>query len=93
MSEQFNDIEKIRIWLAENERSMAWLARQIGWSREMLSQVLNGHRPISKKLAIAINDKTGVDIKGPVRRRRKTKAEEGSKETEFEAAAAQLVHA
>lgn len=37
-------------WLEENERSISWLARRIDWSRSLLSQVLNGKRPLSPKL-------------------------------------------
>ncbi len=85
MNDQSDDIEKIRTWLEENERTLAWLARQTGWSREMLSYVMNGHRPLSKKLASAISDKTGIALKGPERAGRSIKKEE--QESELLAAA------
>lgn len=36
-------LEKIKIWLKENERSQAWLARQSDISPENLNRIMNGH--------------------------------------------------
>lgn len=37
-------IEEIKIWLDNNERSQAWLARKSGVSPETLNRILQGHR-------------------------------------------------
>ncbi len=57
----------VRAWLNENERSIAWAARKIGWTREQLSRVVNKHRPMSPKLAIALRDTLGIDLGHPSR--------------------------
>ena len=36
-------LENIKIWLKENERSQAWLARQSDISPENLNRIMNGH--------------------------------------------------
>jgi plasmid maintenance system antidote protein VapI len=33
----------VMLWLHDNERSQAWLARQIGISPEHLNRILKGH--------------------------------------------------
>ena len=55
----------LRAWLDDNERSIAWVARQIGWTREQLSRVVNKQRPMSAKLAIALRDTLGIAVDGP----------------------------
>jgi hypothetical protein len=93
MNEQFDDIEMLRAWLEENEGSISWLARQTGWSREMLSHVINRRRPLSRKLAGVLREKLGIDIKGDERARTRFRTEESSEESEFVGAVAQLVSA
>ena len=39
-------IDSIKLWLKYNERSQAWLARQIGISPEHLNRILKGHVPL-----------------------------------------------
>lgn len=93
MNDQFDDVETLRAWLEENERSISWLARQTGWSREMLSHVINRRRPLSRKLAGVLREKLGIDIKGQERAGTQFRAEECSEESEFMGAVAQLVSA
>lgn len=57
----------LREWLNANERSIAWAARQIGWTRVQLSNVVNKKRPVSPKLAIALRDTLGIDLGGYAR--------------------------
>ena len=38
------------------------MARQFGISESYLSEVLSGHRSLSKKLAVRISEKTGIPI-------------------------------
>lgn len=54
----------LREWLDDNERSIAWAARQIGWTRVQLSNVVNKKRPMSPKLARALRDTLGIAVDG-----------------------------
>lgn len=38
------------------------MARHLGISESYLSEVLSGHRSLSKKLALKISDKTGIPV-------------------------------
>ena len=52
----------LRAWLDENERSIAWASRQIGWTRVQLSNVVNKKRPMSRKLAQALKEKLAIPL-------------------------------
>jgi hypothetical protein len=41
-------------WLADNKRSVAWLARRVRCSRQFLSYLRTGERTVSEPLAQAI---------------------------------------
>ena len=58
-------INHVQRWLDDNERSIAWAARQIGWTRVQLSNVVNKKRPMSPKLARALRDTLGIAVDGP----------------------------
>lgn len=62
--DEMSDIERIKKWLEDNERSIAWLARKIDWTRSQLSHVLNGNRPMSRKLARDLSDVLGFTVQG-----------------------------
>lgn len=47
-------------WLREEERGPSWLARQLGMSREWISAVLNGRKPVSDRLAARITRTIGL---------------------------------
>jgi hypothetical protein len=38
-------------WLEREERSVAWLARQCGWSAARIQSVKGGYRPATRKFA------------------------------------------
>jgi len=52
--------EAVYAWLTANERSGAWLARQVGRSRPHVQEVLRRERDISPSLAADIARVTGV---------------------------------
>jgi antitoxin component HigA of HigAB toxin-antitoxin module len=66
-------------WLAEHERSQAWVARQIGATRSYMSNVLLGKRPFTDKLARRLHDKLGIsfDYRDPIMERDDDPAEVG----------------
>ena len=64
MDNQIDDVDLVRQWLEENERSLAWLARQIDWTRAQLSNVLNRKRPMSRRLARDISAVLGISLQG-----------------------------
>jgi hypothetical protein len=46
--------------MAEQERSIAWVARKAGYTREYLTNVMNGHLPFTDKLAKTLTERLGV---------------------------------
>jgi hypothetical protein len=50
----------LRRWMDENERSLAWVARRGGYTREYLSLVMNKHLPFSDKLARTLTERLGI---------------------------------
>jgi hypothetical protein len=50
----------VRQWMAEQERSIAWVARKVGYTREYLTNVMNAHLPFTDKLARAFTERLGV---------------------------------
>jgi transcriptional regulator with XRE-family HTH domain len=57
MARMMQPMNKIKRWLEDNERAIAWLARKAGMSRQALSNLLNGHSqpglPTLRKLSLA----------------------------------------
>ena len=56
-------IDALKAWLDKEGHSISWLARETGWTREMLSYVINKHKPMSRKLARVIEEKTGLALR------------------------------
>ncbi len=52
----------VRKWLADEERSIAWLARRAGYTREYLSHVLSGNFPFTDRLARTLQEQVGIDF-------------------------------
>jgi hypothetical protein len=50
----------LRKWMDENERSLAWVARNTGYTREYLSLVMNRHQPVTDKLARTLAERLGI---------------------------------
>jgi len=49
-----NILENIQTWLQDNHYSQAWLAKELGISTALLSQMLNGKRKLQTKYVIQI---------------------------------------
>lgn len=62
MPRRIDPRDTLRDWLDKNGLTITWLARETGWTREMLSYVVNKHKPLSRKLAMVIREKTGLDL-------------------------------
>lgn len=58
-----NTRRRVRVWLAQNDKSQRWLAEQLGVSEALLSLVLAGKRPCSEELRDDIFSLTGVRLK------------------------------
>lgn len=43
-------VDSIKLWLQDNERSQAWLARQIDISPEHLNRIMKEHVPLHKDI-------------------------------------------
>jgi plasmid maintenance system antidote protein VapI len=53
-------------WMEENERGPAWVARKIGCTRSYISSIVNGHRPVTDKLAAALEEEIGIDFSSEI---------------------------
>lgn len=53
----------IRQWLDKEDRSVAWLARQIDRPRVTLNQWLNRESDIPVSVALKISEITGLDVR------------------------------
>ena len=54
---------RVRVWLAENDQTQAWLARQIGVSESWLSLALSGVRPMTDEIREGIYTHTGIRLR------------------------------
>lgn len=52
----------IRAWLAEHDKTQAWLAHQLGIHDSQLSRVMAGYQALSDELSARIQKKTGLDL-------------------------------
>jgi hypothetical protein len=55
-------VEILKDWIAKEGRKQTWVAQQVGCSPQWLSYVLKGRKPMSDKLARALQDKLGVPL-------------------------------
>ena len=62
MTTESDPRDVLRAWLNNNERSIAWASRQIGWTRVQLSNVVNKKCPMSQKLAQALREKLEIPV-------------------------------
>lgn len=49
-------------WLDEQERSLAWVARQIGSTRHYMSDVMTGKRNFTDHLVRRLHEKIGISF-------------------------------
>ena len=54
---------RVRVWLAENDLSQAWLAEQLGISEAGLSLALTGVRPMTDEIRDGIYTHTGIRLR------------------------------
>ena len=57
--------DRVRIlkdWIRQEGRKQTWVAQQVGYSPQWLSYVLRGKKPLSDKLADALQQKLGVPL-------------------------------
>ena len=52
--------DALRRWMEDNERGPSWVAQKVGYTREWISYVLNGRKPFSDKLALALQETLGI---------------------------------
>jgi len=76
LMDQRDDVQVLRDWIEERGCTVRWLADQIGWSRGMLSQVINGKRPLSRKLASVLREQFDIDLQGQAHRNTGTRKEQ-----------------
>ncbi|MBI4601174.1 MAG: helix-turn-helix domain-containing protein [Planctomycetes bacterium] len=53
--------DTLRRWMLENSRGPAWVAKQTGYTREWISSVLNGRKPMSERLARSLAESLGLE--------------------------------
>ncbi len=47
-------------WMEENERDPTWITHKAGRTREYISSVVRGHRPLSDKLGQILTERIGI---------------------------------
>jgi hypothetical protein len=67
MTEERDPRDILDAWVKARGCSVTWVAQQVGWSREMLSQVINKQQRMSKKLARDLREKLGIPVEGQPR--------------------------
>ena len=55
-------VQILKDWIGKEGRKQTWVAQQVGCSPQWLSYVLKGRKPMSDKLARALQDKLGVPL-------------------------------
>jgi len=55
-------VQILKDWIAKEGRKQTWVAQQVGCSPQWLSSVLKGRKPMSDKLARALQDKLGIPL-------------------------------
>jgi hypothetical protein len=57
-----NRVQILKDWIAKEGRKQTWVAQQVGCSPQWLSYVVKGRKPMSDKLARALQDTLGVPL-------------------------------
>jgi plasmid maintenance system antidote protein VapI len=67
----------LRDWIEKEGRKQTWVAQQVGYSPQWLNYVLKGKKPMSDRLANALQKKLGVPLNArrAVKSRTKKKGE------------------
>ena len=59
-----NWVEVLKDWIAKEGRKQTWVAQQVGYSPQWLNYVLKEKKPMSDKLARALQDKLDIPLIG-----------------------------
>ena len=57
-----DSVQVLKDWIAREGRKQSWVAQQVGCTPQWLNYVLNGKRPLSDKLARALENKFGIPL-------------------------------
>lgn len=55
-------VQILRDWIEKEGCKQRWVAQQVGCSPQWLNYVIKGKKPLSDKLAQALQDKLGVPL-------------------------------
>jgi hypothetical protein len=55
-------VQILKDWITKEGRKQTWVAQQVGCSPQWLSYVLKGRKPMSDKLARALQDTLGIPL-------------------------------
>jgi hypothetical protein len=55
-------VQILKDWITKEGRKQTWVAQQVGYSPQWLSYVLTGRKPLSDKLARALQDALGIPL-------------------------------
>ena len=55
-------VQILKDWITKEGRKQTWVAQQVGCSPQWLSYVLRGRKPMSDKLARALQDALGIPL-------------------------------
>ena len=57
-----NRVKTLKEWIEREGRKQSWIAQQVGCSPQWLNYVLRGKKPLSDRLARALQEKLGVPL-------------------------------
>jgi plasmid maintenance system antidote protein VapI len=57
-----DQVRILKDWIIHEGRKQTWVAQHVGYSPQWLSYVLRGKKPLSDKLANALQQKLGVPL-------------------------------
>ena len=72
-------VRTLQDWIIHEGRKQTWVAQQVGYSPQWLSYVLRGKKPLSDKLADALQQKLGVPLDARWAVRNRTTQQRGVK--------------
>jgi ribosome-binding protein aMBF1 (putative translation factor) len=55
-------VQTLKDWIEQEGRRQNWVAQQVGCTPQWLNYVLKGKRPMSDKLAHALENKFGIPL-------------------------------
>jgi len=55
-------VQRLKEWMAREERGTVWIAREVGRTKASISHVLHGRFPLTDKLARDLQAKLGIAL-------------------------------